>query len=351
MQSEPEGFTRQTQVDQVLDLLDGYVAASVLSAAFEFGLFWMLEARSMTAEDIAKRLDLPKNRCGYWLQYLWKLGFLSYSAGGYSLTEKTRSAVIGAYSQESWALLAQEAHEGYMLFNYFTSHLGTSGSLWQVAGLKSPNYVEQMAGDLERARRFTRMLFELHQDLATEVAKRLDLSRVQRLMDLGGGSGVISMALLRANTQLEATIVDIHNVCQAGKELADEVGLADRLTFHPADFIQDELPTGFDLVLECDVGMYSEHLFDKVKRSLDPGGRYVILDQFTPDSGLAPSSRLTWAIQGSLRDPDYRFREVDETANILKACGYREVTTRAFPIEDSVATRITDDFFMLEATI
>jgi ubiquinone/menaquinone biosynthesis C-methylase UbiE len=351
MQSEPEVFPRQTQVDQVLDLLDGYVAASALSAAFEFGLFWLLEAGPMTAEDIAKRLDLPLGRCSYWLQYLSKLDFLSRDLGGYALTGKTRSAVIDAYSRESWRLLAQEAHEGIPPFQFFTSHLATPGSLWQVAGLEPPNYFAQMAEDLERARRFTRMLFELHQDLAAEIAKRLDLSNVNRLMDLGGGSGVVSMSLLAEYPQLEVVVIDIPSVCKAGSEIVNEIGLADRIGFHPADFTQDDLPGGFEMILECDVGIYSQVLFEKVRRSLEPGGRYVILDQFAPAPGLAPGSRLTWAVQGSLRDPAYKFREVDDIVTLLETCGYQEVTAHAFPIPSSNASRFTGDFFRIEARV
>jgi SAM-dependent methyltransferase len=351
IQSEPEVFPRQTQVDQVLDLLDGYITASVLSAAFEFGLFWLLEPGSMTAESIATHLDLPQGRCGYWLQYLCKLGFLSHGPDGYALSEKTYTVVFGAYSQDTWTVLAQEAREGYAPFQVFTSHLGTPGSLWQVAGLEPQDYIAQMAEDLERARRFTRMLSELHQDLAAEIAKRLDLSKVRRLMDLGGGSGVVSITLLVENPQLETVVIDIPNVCKAGSEIADEIGLADRIVFHPADFTQDDLPGGFEMVLECDVGMYSEALFDKIRRSLKPGGRYIIFDQFTSVPGFAPSSRLTWALQGSLRDPAYKYREVDEIVRMLETCGYQEATAHAFPIPNSTASRFTGDFFRIEAKV
>ena len=76
--------------------------------------------------------------------------------------------------------------------------------------------------------------------------------------------------------------MDLANVCDAGREIAAESALAERIAYHPADFLRDELPTGFDLALECDVNVYSEALFRQVRKSLRRGGRFVIVDEFAP---------------------------------------------------------------------
>ncbi len=49
------------------------------------------------------------------------------------------------------------------------------------------DHVQTMRASQSRARDFTRTLFEVHQDLANEVAGRLDLTGVRQMMDLGGG--------------------------------------------------------------------------------------------------------------------------------------------------------------------
>ena len=118
-----------------------------------------------------------------------------------------------------------------------------------------------MKRDPELARRFTRMLYEIHQPLAEALVEFLDLEGVERLLDVGGGSGVVSLALLRRHPGLRATVADIDNVCLAGREIADQTSQAERITYHATDFVEDELPTGFDLVLECDVNVFGERLF------------------------------------------------------------------------------------------
>jgi 16S rRNA G1207 methylase RsmC len=74
----------------------------------------------------------------------------------------------------------------------------------------------------------------------------LDMTGVNRLLDLGGGSGVVSLALLRQHPHLTSTVVGIANGCSAGREIAQENSLSDRITYQAADFVHDELPGGYD---------------------------------------------------------------------------------------------------------
>jgi demethylspheroidene O-methyltransferase len=337
--------------EETFEVLDGYISSAVLIAALEHGLFWLLEIKPLKAEAIAKQLDLPLGRCRYWLQYLCRMGYLIEEPEGYTLAEKAVRGIMGVYSQDSWSLLAQEAREASPPFLFFSTHLTSRDSLWRETGLDPQNYIENMISDPARARRFTRMLYELHQDLAKEIAGRLDLTNVHRLMDLGGGSGVVSTAILQRYPTLTSLVVDIQSVCVAGKELAEEVGLSDRLQFHPADFLLDDLPKDFDLVLECDVGVYDERLFEKVREALTPGGRYVIIDQFAPVSGIAPEARLSWALQGSLRDPEFRYRSADEIADMLDDCGFSSVSVQSLSLTGSSQSRFSQDMYIIEAMV
>jgi SAM-dependent methyltransferase len=197
------------------------------------------------------------------------------------------------------------------------------GSLWSIQGLVEPlNYVDRMRTNPARAREFTRMLFEVHQNLANQVAELLDLTGIERMMDLGGNSGVISMALLRKYPALSSTVVDIENVCVAGREIAEEQGFTRRITYHSAEFGDDEFPSGFDLVLQCDVAVYGVELLRKIYRSLKPGGRLVLVDHFSPAVNLAPPTRLEWTFLDSLHNPDFCFPTLDEFKSQLAQAGF-----------------------------
>jgi ubiquinone/menaquinone biosynthesis C-methylase UbiE len=121
------------------------------------------------------------------------------------------------------------------------------------------------------------MLYEIHQPLAEQIAEKLDMTGISSLMDIGGGSGIISFALTRKHHELKATVFDIENVCAAGRKLAEENDLIHRVNYISGNFVEDNLPTGFDMIIESDVGIYNAELFAKVMGALNPNGRFVII--------------------------------------------------------------------------
>jgi len=218
-----------TTYTEVRDLLRAYVSSAALGAAMELGLFWKLADQPQSEDAIAQNLGIPLNRCRYWLETLSQLGLLEKQGELYTLSAAGRATIVDARSQETWALLAQGERENYMVGNDLTTHIQKSDSTWALQGLALPDYVQQMIESPDRVRRFTRMLYELHQPLANELAATVDMTGARRLMDVGGGSGVISLALLRRYPGLTATVVDIQNVCVAGREIAAENGMAERI--------------------------------------------------------------------------------------------------------------------------
>jgi ubiquinone/menaquinone biosynthesis C-methylase UbiE len=204
-----------------------------------------------------------------------------------------------------------------------TQLISAPGSLWTIQGLEEPkNYVDRMRANPERAREFTLMLFEVHKNLANQVAELLDLTGVERMMDLGGNSGVVSMALLQKYPTLTSVVVDIENVCVAGREIAEKEGFSDRITYHSAEFDDGEFSSGFDLVLQCDVAVYSIELLQKLYRSLKPGGWLIFVDHFSPAKNLAPPTRLEWTFLDSLHDPNFGFPTLDEFKSLLDQTGF-----------------------------
>jgi SAM-dependent methyltransferase len=338
-----------TTTDEVLGSIDAFFSSVAIGVALEFGLFWLLGEQPMDATQIADALAIPHNRCRYWLQLLVRVGLIEQAPAGYAPSTTARRTIVEAYSQDTWALLAQEARERYPYLLDLALHIREEGSVQDALGLATRAYTAEMSADPDRARRFTRMLYELHQPLADELAGMLDMNAAERLLDLGGGSGVVSFALLRQYPGLSAVVMDIPNVCVAGREIAAENGLENRVTYHAGDFVNDDLPMGFDVVLECDVNVYSEALFRKVRAVLNPGGRFLIVDQLAPAEGMAPPSRLHWAFQGSLVDPQFTYPTPDEIQALLGHAGFRSVTCRELVLAHPDAAAFTDGLVFIEA--
>jgi len=161
---------------------------------------------------------------------------------------------------------------------------------------------------------------------------------------------VVSMALLRRFRGLQAPVADLPNVCAAGREIAAAAGLGHRIGFLPVDLLRDVLPSGFDVVIECDVGLYNEALFRRVRAALVPGGRFLIVDQLRLNDDLPPP-HLEWALEGSLRDPDFAAPTVRAIVALLEALGFVNASHEPLSGSAGEVDRLHDRMTLIEARV
>ena len=326
----------------VFELLGAYVPSAVLSSALQLGLFWKLAEKSLTSEEIAGKFNIPLNRCRYWLDILENMGLLDVEGNRYSPSEVASTAILSNISQDAWHNIANESSDSYPCLVNLPESIHEPESALAAHGIERKDYVQQMRENPDRARRFTRMLYDFHQSLANNLGEYLDMSGVEKMMDLGGGSGIMSNALLFRNPDVTSTIVDLENVCNAGKEIIRDLPTADRIHHHAADILSDELPTGYDLILECDIGVYGKSLFHKLQKCLNPGGRLVIVDLFAPEKGVVPPGRpLAWGLLWSLQIPDFSFLTAAEVRDQLINAGFTNLSE----------TQLPDHWLMIDASL
>ncbi len=335
--------------EELLELMNGSIYAAVVGTAMERGIFWLLADQPLTVEELAQHFDIPLNRCHYWLQILCKLGLLEASNECYAPATTARAAILNVQSQESWAFQAREDRDLTLYVQDLAMNISKPMSDWQACNLKPADYFKRVEEDPIYTAGFTRKLYEIHSCLAEQLANMLDLQGVKRLLDLGGGSGVVSFALLRKHNELTSVVVDVEGVCKTGRVIATENKLDKRMTYLAADIFEDNLPTGFDLVLLCDVGSFSEILFRRIHAVLNLKGRLVIVDKFGASRTSAPPSRLLAAFLTSLESPsasiDYITTELVQTR--LQQAGFQYISATSIPHLDHLPWNI--DWSMLEA--
>ena len=125
------------------------------------------------------------------------------------------------------------------------------------------------------------------------LAKALALDGVRRMMDIGGGSGAVSIALCRANPSLAAVVVDRDEVLAKTKEHVERAGLSDRIATRAANVFSDELPN------DCDAAVIANMLHDfsperagsvleRVAMALPSGGKLVVMEIAPDDDRSGP---------------------------------------------------------------
>lgn len=319
------------------NLLRMYLASAAVATAIELGLFQQLAKKPLEIEEISHIFDIPYDRCRAWLAILSELGLLNQEETRYIPSSITKNAILDVYSPETWAFIAQESSEGYQTIINLASTISHSNSVWEAQQIKPLDYITKMSENPRRAERFTTMLYELHGTLAEYLVDLLDMTNVERMMDLGGGSGVITLALLKQYENLEAVVVDIANVCNSGRKIADLTQMASRISYYPANFIQDDLPSGFDMILECDVGVYQKDLFKKLLNSLNDGGSLIIISN-TNEQGawityVEQKPSIFWFLNtflSSLDDPKFKYCSVKDIKALLIQVGFQKVKTKVY---------------------
>jgi len=224
----------------IYEMMIAFVGSAALNTALELGLFWVLAQRPDTAKGVAQTLEIPPHRCQYWLEVLLEMGLLERADGIYSVSSTTRKAILNVHSQEAWSFRGEYRREQHPGVIDLALHIHQPGSVWAAQGREAPDEYQRLKIDPNWAARFTRMGYEFHQNLASEVTAVLDMTGVQRMIDLGGGSGVISVVLLERYPELVSTVVDFEHVCAAGQSIAATTSIADRINYVAADFMTSQ---------------------------------------------------------------------------------------------------------------
>jgi SAM-dependent methyltransferase len=139
------------------------------------------------------------------------------------------------------------------------------------------------------ARNLTLALAGRARVVAPVLAERVPLGDARRVLDVGGGTGLYSIAWLQKHPALRAVVWDRPEVLKVAHEMAAAYGVADRLEGAPGDMFADPVPAGCDVVLLSNVlhdwdVPECRALVGRCATALPPGGRLLVHDVFLNDA-------------------------------------------------------------------
>ena len=165
------------------------------------------------------------------------------------------------------------------------------------------------------ARFLTLSLAGRAKNVAPDLAERVPLDDVRTLLDVGGGSGIYSIAWLRRHPTLRAIVWDRPEVLKVAREMAEQYGVADRLEFISGDMFVDPVPAA-DVVLLSNIlhdwdELDCQALVSRCAAVLPSGGRLLIHDVLLNDdySGSLPIALYSAALFSLTEGRAYSARE------------------------------------------
>ncbi len=296
-----------------------FIVSRLVVAAERLQVFRLLE-KALPAKAVARALDIHPAYLNTFLNSLVALGLLRRRDEMYSNTRLAEKYFVRERSVHWTRQYSKECVEGYDALTVLEEALASGKSCKSIKGLNKVTYTEAMRRDPQRAKDFTQMLFHYHRDDAEALAKCLDLSKMRSLLDVGGGSGVMSIALARRNPHLHACVFDIAPVCKAASKNIRSAGMSKRITTLAGD-IRQPFPEGHDVIMFCDIGPVSPELLRNAYESLPANGLTVLVDRYLNRERTQPLDRvISQFISGSFPQATSA-----EMVQVLRACGFARV--------------------------
>ena len=282
----PAGLTPGAFREQV----SAFQPSRVLLTSFELGLFTALGEGGLTSGETARVLQTDARATGRLMNALVALGFLQKHGDRYA---------NGAFAARHLV----HGRPGYMAGLMHSVHLWKTWSTLTGAVRAGRTVAPREGGEAgERWREafIAAMHWRGMQQAPVEIAL-LDLGRVTRMLDVGGGSGVYAMACVRARPGLEAVVFDLPDILPITKRHVDEAGLSGRVTLVSGDLTTDDLGREFDLVLISSI-VHSfpldenQRLIGKAARALRTGGQVVVREFLMNEDRTGPLSSALFAL-------------------------------------------------------
>jgi len=306
-----------------IDLQRAFAISSCVVVAERLQVFRKLDGKALTAADIGRRIGIRGWRIEAFLAALVSVGLLKKSGQLFSNTALADKYYVRERSIFWTRLFSQECRREYRAFSVLEEMLTTEQSYASILGIDSGDYIKQMEKDSQWAYDFTHMLYYYHLPHAKALAANLDLSKFHSVLDVGGGSGVMSMALVRKYKHLKACVLDVEPVIQVAKKIIRKEKLTKRIHTLVGDHNKN-IPVGYDVMMYCDAEIGDGGTLSLAYDSLPQGGLVALVEDFSSDDWTVPLYRLMW----QLRSNTLWLRNRRQMAKMLRKYGFTGVRSR-----------------------
>ncbi|MCY1401747.1 Multifunctional cyclase-dehydratase-3-O-methyl transferase TcmN [compost metagenome] len=291
------GHTKPAVLDMpgLSGILFGHAAFQYLQASCELNLFEHIDKlREATKEKISAAMNLKERATDILLLGATSLGMITKENGIYR-----NSAVIEELmASEDWQRFKDTvAFEQYIVYEGqldFTESLQKNTNV----GLKRfPGEGRDLYHRLHQHPKLESVFYRYMRswsELANkDLVKHLELSRIKKLLDAGGGDAVNALALAKDNPHLNVTVLDIAHSIPVTQAKINDSGLSNRVHAQALDILHDPFPTGYDCILfahQLVIWTLEEnsHMLRKAYDALPDGGRVVIFNSMSNDEGDGP---------------------------------------------------------------
>lgn len=306
------------------DLAAAPIQAAALDAALELGLFDRL-TQPASAADLANALGLRPDATAHLLDMLWGLDLLHRLDGDpvqYLCQPEARQHFCPGqpgYCADAWRYRSRA-------LTHFSEQMGDQ---LRLDGPPVEPYVQTNATGWAQAARV--QIAQEQRAIAVAAAAHAmacvpDAGEAQRILDLGGGPGLIGISLVQRWPDATGVVFDWPETAAVAQENIIDAGLADRMSVIGGDLAADPIGHGYDLIWCSSVLHFvpdAHAVLRKMHHALAPGGRLVMVHAEMPQDAHTAARVLPYYLPMMLLGR--RVTRAGELHQALVDCGFADV--------------------------
>ena len=314
---------------KLFDLTQSHRITAVIYVAAKLGIAELLRNGPKSSSELAEATGADRQALGRLMVALTTVGICSRAgADCYSLTE-TGAALDGAAenSFKAWAIL-----EGEMLSKSWNGMLETIMTGKTAAHLLGArNSFDLMARTPANVGLFNAAMADLTRLVTPAVLGAYDFGRIDRLMDVGGGSGELLGAVAGKYPRLRGIVFDLPRCEEAATRHLERAGVSDRTSFTAGDFFE-AIPSLADaLILKSIIHDWNDErssvILRNCCRALPQNGTLLLVERMMPElPGTSGEDRATALSDlNMLRGPGGLERTEQQYRHLLNESGFDPV--------------------------
>jgi len=311
--------TKELNPEKILKMSGSYWETCALHAAVNLDIFTILGKESMTAEEIAGKLNSGARGTIMLLNALTAMDFLKKKDNKYANTPLSAAFLIKDSPKylghiiilhhslvESWQHLDQAVIDG------------------------RPLRKKIFHAEKEERENFLMGMFNLAMTIAPAVAAAIDLSGRRRLLDMGGGPGTYAIHFCMQNPDLKATVFDLPATRPVAEEIIDRFKMAERINFEGGDYTFEDIKGKYDAawlshILHSESPEGCRKIIGRSVSALEPGGMILIHDFILNNNMDGPLFPALFALNMLLGTQSGRSYSEQQIMGMLTEAGVKKI--------------------------
>jgi SAM-dependent methyltransferase len=310
---------------------NAYQRSQALKAAVDLDLFTAIAEGKDTVPALAQRCGASARGVRILADFMTIQGLLVKDGSRYSLTQD--SAVFldrksPAYMGSALGFL--HAPKFTEAFENLTEAVRKGGTVAGEAGTVAPEHPLWVE--------FAKSMIPLMAKPAEEIALLVNRTQpgVKKVLDVAAGHGLFGIEIAKRCSNAEIVALDWPNVLAVAQDFARQAGVQARYRTIAGDAFQQELGTGYDLVLLTNFLHHfslatCETLLRKIHRCLAPGGRVITLEFVPNDDRVTPPPVAEFSLIMLATTPEGDAYTLKEYEQVFRAAGFARTEFEPLP--------------------